>query len=95
MVFTFTFPLGAIANYGDSYTLRDLKDMMRKLTKRKFEFRKNAVDIACWTPIAHIVRRSRRLRIEEAAETNRMQRKTAALCRNLAEKYSELTKPCW
>ena len=69
--------------------------MMRKLTKRKFEFRKNAVDIACWTPIAHIVRRSRRLRIEEAAETNRMQRKTAALCRNLAEKYSELTKPCW
>ncbi len=68
---------------------------MRKLTKIKFEFGKNAFDIACWTPIAHIIRRSRRLRIEEDTKTNRMQRKTAALCRNLADEYSELTKPCW
>ena len=52
-------------------------------------------DLACWTPIAPLVRKLREVRIENIAENIRFQRKTEILCRKLARQYSELTTPAW
>jgi hypothetical protein len=52
-------------------------------------------DLACWTPLAGIIRINRRRKMNEEREIARVQRKIAHLCEKLASEYNELQQPAW
>ena len=77
-------------------TLERLTEMMESLENRAI--RRNmgvAADLLCWTPLAPIIRASRRARIESKTHEIRLREKARALCADATRDHEDLLVPAW
>ena len=77
-------------------TLERLTDMMEALGNRVLRRKMGvAADILCWTPLAPMIRASRRSRIESQSHEIRLREKARALCEDATRDHADLLIPAW
>ena len=77
-------------------TLERLTDMMEALGNRVLRRKMGvAADILCWTPLAPMIRASRRSRIESQSHEIRLREKARALCEDATRDHADLLLPAW
>ena len=77
-------------------TLERLTEMMESLGNRVI--RRNmgvAADLLCWTPLAPMIRASRRSRIESQTHQIRLREKAGSLCEDATRDHADLLVPAW
>ena len=77
-------------------TLERLTVMMESLANRAV--RRNigvAAELLCWTPLAPLIRASRRARIEAQTNEIRLREKASGLCEEAIRDHAELLVPAW
>ena len=77
-------------------TLERLTGIMESLANRVIR-RKMGVtaDLLCWTPLAPLIRASRRARIESQTNAIRLQEKASTLCEEATRDHADLLIPAW
>ncbi|MDE0707470.1 MAG: hypothetical protein OSB33_00820 [Candidatus Poseidoniales archaeon] len=77
-------------------TLERLTEMMELLANRVIQGNMGVtVDLLCWTPLAPLIRASRRTRIESNTHTIRLREKASALCEDATRDHADLLTPAW
>ena len=77
-------------------TLERLTEMMESLANRVVRGKMGVtVDLLCWTPLAPLIRASRRARIESQTNAIRLREKTGALCEDATRDHADLLIPAW
>ena len=77
-------------------TLERLTEMMELLANRVIQGNMGVtVDLLCWTPLAPLIRASRRARIESNTHTIRLREKASALCEDATRDHADLLTPAW
>jgi hypothetical protein len=77
-------------------TLERLTEMMELLTTRAIRRKIGvAADLLCWTPLAPLIRASRRARIESQTTVIRLREKASGLCEEAIRDNAELLVPAW
>jgi hypothetical protein len=77
-------------------TLEQLTEMMETLANRVIRGNMGvAADLLCWTPLAPIIRSSRRSRIESRTHEIRLREKASALCEDATRDHADLLVPAW
>ncbi|MEC7703639.1 MAG: hypothetical protein VYC11_03735 [Candidatus Thermoplasmatota archaeon] len=77
-------------------TIEQLTQMMEKLAHRVIRGNMGvAADMLCWTPLAPVIRASRRTRIEDQMHANRLREKASILCEEATRDHADLLTPAW
>ncbi len=77
-------------------TMERLTEMMESLGNRVIRGNMGvAADLLCWTPLAPIIRASRRARIESETHEIRMREKARTLCADATRDHEDLLVPAW
>ena len=77
-------------------TLEQLTEMMETLANRVIRGNMGVTaDLLCWTPLAPIIRASRRARIESKTHEIRLREKASALCEDATREHADLLVPAW
>ena len=77
-------------------TLEQLTEMMESLANRVIRGNMGVTaDLLCWTPLAPLIRASRRSRIESHIQEQRLREKAGALCEEATRDHADLLVPAW
>ena len=77
-------------------TMERLPEMMESLANRVIRRKMGvAADLLCWTPLAPVIRASRRARIESQTHEIRLREKARALCEDATRDHADLLLPAW
>ena len=77
-------------------TMERLTEMMESLANRVIRRKMGvAADLLCWTPLAPVIRASRRARIESQTHEIRLREKASALCEEAVRDHADLLVPAW
>jgi hypothetical protein len=77
-------------------TLERLTEMMESLGNRAIRRKMGvAADLLCWTPLAPMIRASRRSRIESQSHEIRLREQARALCEDATREHADLLTPAW
>ena len=77
-------------------TMERLTEMMESLANRVIRRKMGvAADLLFWTPVAPVIRASRRARIESQTHEIRLREKARALCEDATRDHADLLLPAW
>ena len=77
-------------------TMERLTEMMESLANRVIRRKMGvAADLLCWTPLAPVIRASRRARTESQTHEIRLREKARALCEDATRDHADLLLPAW
>ena len=77
-------------------TMERLTEMMESLANRVIRRKMGvAADLLCWTPLAPVIRATRRARIESQTHEIRLREKARALCEDATRDHADLLLPAW
>ena len=77
-------------------TMERLTEMMESLANRVIRRKMGvAADLLCWTPLAPVIRASRRARIESQTHEIRLREKARAICEDATREHADLLLPAW
>ena len=77
-------------------TMERLTEMMESLANRVIRRKMGvAADLLCWTPLAPVIRASRRARIASQPHEIRLREKARALCEDATRDHADLLLPAW
>ena len=77
-------------------SMERLTEMMESLANRVIRRKMGvAADLLCWTPLAPVIRASRRARIESQTHEIRLREKARALCEDATRDHADLLLPAW